>query len=170
MYLSPLGSLKPLRITSLWNPSIWSIHPWLCTFLFEFSIAFAIWEVRMQDLPQRPLILLLCVILCDDQPLVGRDILRCGNHDGPDKSPTLPYPSDSPFVFPTDDDPSTIFFTHTYLYILHTHSKAAGYVIYSCLTSRSSLFAHRRKHTQYHDKASVLRIACTLILNFLHAI
>lgn len=76
--------------------------------MFDRDPFFPILDIETKDLLERSIILSFYVVLGDDHPLVGRDILRSRKMDSPGHSLTLPCPDDDYYVLHTYDDHPTI--------------------------------------------------------------
>lgn len=102
-------NLKPLNCP----PSLHGYVP-SCS---NLSITFAIWEVQLYDLLERPIFLSFYVHLGYVYPLKVRNILRCRPLNGQVKSISLPCSTYSPYILPTYHDAPTFSSPRTYLYI-----------------------------------------------------
>lgn len=108
------------------------------------SLAFAILDVAVHDLLERPLNLSFFVTLCHGHPLICRDILTLCTLDGCGNALSLPFPDDQPFIHPTYDDLPTFSSPRTYLSLIPTKSRAISSTIKSGIQLHSSLVSARR--------------------------
>lgn len=107
-------------------------------------MAFAIWDVTIHDLLERPLNFSFFVTLAHDNHLIGMDILTLGTLDCPGNSLSLPCPGDEQFIIPTYDDPPTLSSPRTYLSLFPNHSRAVTSTIQTGIALRSYFTADRR--------------------------